>query len=127
MITLPYNWKSKIHAITQLHFCDHQCPCGENNQLWWFPPSPLNCPDWLPSWMNGADSFEIWQWLVQNGKVFVTTNNVCNQTGKQCHPTRAKAQKQLRSIKRNPRHWHEESYQCPFCDCWHIGQKKWKT
>jgi hypothetical protein len=70
LLTLPRNFKSQISNLTGLHFCDRNCGCGENNQLWWFPtPSHAGVPDWVPGWMNGTDSHEIWRWLVQNGKV----------------------------------------------------------
>ena len=68
---LPKNSKKRIHEITHLNFCDEDCDCGENNQLWWVPvtASERRCmPEWVPGWMNGVDTDEIWQWLVQNGK-----------------------------------------------------------
>jgi hypothetical protein len=69
-IQLPRYWKREIAAITGLNFCDRDCSCGENNQLWWFPtPSGRGVPEWVPDWMNGVDSYEIWQWLVENDRV----------------------------------------------------------
>lgn len=69
IIPLPRYWKKTIARITGMVFCDRDCGCGENNELWWFPPmSRDGVPDWVPSWMNGCDSDEIWQWLVQNDR-----------------------------------------------------------
>jgi hypothetical protein len=66
---LPRYWKRTIGRITGLNFCDRNCGCGDNNQLWWspVPPGCGNVPEWVPEWMNGADTHEIWQWLVENG------------------------------------------------------------
>lgn len=73
MIPLPRYWKTRINRITGLKFCDRDCGCGENNQLWWFPVQQgYSPPAWVPGWMNGADSFEIWRWLVKNQKTKVT-------------------------------------------------------
>lgn len=59
-----------IARLTSLNFCDRSCGCGENNQLWWFPtPDRTSVPIWVPVWMNGADTDEIWNWLVENGKI----------------------------------------------------------
>lgn len=66
---LPRYWKRTIRRITRLNFCDRDCGCGENSQLWYFPtPNSDGVPDWVPGWMNGVDSHEIWRWLVENGK-----------------------------------------------------------
>ena len=63
----------KIAELTGLNFCDENCGCGENNRLWWFPSGVLPgygaVPKWVPGWMNGADSDEIWNWLQENRKV----------------------------------------------------------
>ena len=72
-IKLPRYWKKTIRELTGLQFCDKNCDCGEdkNNQLWWFPPGQYAgryLPEWVPSWMNGADSYDIWRWLVENGR-----------------------------------------------------------
>jgi len=66
---LPHFWKRDIAAITGLNFCDRSCPCGEANELWWTSTPGSTSPDWLPGWMNGVDSYEIWQWLIENGRV----------------------------------------------------------
>lgn len=69
---LPNNWKERIHEVTHLNFCDEACNCGENNQLWWFPVTASErraMPRWVPSWMNGGDTHEIWRWLDQNNKL----------------------------------------------------------
>lgn len=68
-IELPRYWKREIAAITGLNFCDRDCGCGEANGLWWFSTPRSTSPEWVPGWMNGADSHEIWRWLVENGKV----------------------------------------------------------
>lgn len=69
LASLPRYWKREIGSITGLNYCDRECGCGENNQLWWLPtPDRSGIPDWVPGWMNGIDSFEIWRWLVANGK-----------------------------------------------------------
>jgi hypothetical protein len=66
---LPRYWKATIHRLTGLNYCDRSCGCGEANGLWWFPTrSAAGVPDWVPGWMNGADTHEIWRWLVKNGK-----------------------------------------------------------
>lgn len=67
---LPRYWKRTIAGITGLQFCDRDCGCGENNQLWWFPPGTgwRGLPEWVPGWMNGGDTNEIWDWLVENKK-----------------------------------------------------------
>jgi hypothetical protein len=57
-----------IAELTGMTFCDEDCGCGENSQLW-FTPTPCGwVPDWLPGWMNGCDTDEIWNWLVENGR-----------------------------------------------------------
>ncbi len=63
---LPRYWKRMIAELTGLLYCDRDCYCGENNNLWW---DHGGSEDWVPSWMNGGDTHEIWQWLVENGKV----------------------------------------------------------
>jgi hypothetical protein len=69
-ILLPRYWKRDIRRITGLIFCDRDCGCGEANGLWWFPtPSGRGVPEWVPGWMNGVDSYEIWRWLVENDRV----------------------------------------------------------
>jgi hypothetical protein len=69
----PPTREVQIATLTGLRFCDRECGCGENSQLWWFPASPSacrsQCPSWVPGWMNGADTDEIWRWLVAAGKV----------------------------------------------------------
>lgn len=70
-VPLPRYWKVEISRITGLRFCDRECGCGENSQLW-FTPVPGDydgTPDWIPGWMNGCGTDEIWEWLVENGKV----------------------------------------------------------
>jgi hypothetical protein len=64
----PRYWKVEIGRITGLNFCDRTCGCGDNNELWWFPVC-ADVDDWVPGWMNGADSHEIWDWLVEHDKV----------------------------------------------------------
>ena len=65
---LPRYWKVAIRSLTGLNYCDHSCGCGENNELWWFPVTTHDHePSWVPGWMNGADTFEIWRWLVEEG------------------------------------------------------------
>lgn len=66
---LPRYWKVAIKKITGLNFCDRDCDCGENNQKWYFPSGSLrqNMPEWVPGWMNGVDTYEVWNWLVENG------------------------------------------------------------
>src|SRR4051812_21425909 len=62
---LPRRWKHRIHELTGLNFCDRTCGCGENNRLWWFPVTAAGLrqmPDWVPGWMNGGETFEIWKW-----------------------------------------------------------------
>ncbi len=67
---LPRYWKTTIHRLTGLNFCDRNCGCGENNELWWFPGGGSSTvAEWIPGWMNGCDTEEIWRWLVENGKV----------------------------------------------------------
>jgi hypothetical protein len=56
----PRYWKTVISRITGLNFCDRSCPCEENNQLWWFPTPP--------DWANGVDTFELWEWMVENDR-----------------------------------------------------------
>jgi hypothetical protein len=80
---LPRYWKKTIACITGLVFCDRDCGCGENNRLWWLPcttgetrkedAAPFRGdrvndhePAWVPGWMNGGDTHEIWKWLVKN-------------------------------------------------------------
>lgn len=61
-----------IEKVTGLCFCDRECGCGENNQLWWFPPplwSACMFPAWLPGRMNEAEIRSVWRWLVEHGKV----------------------------------------------------------
>lgn len=45
----PRYWKVTIARLTGLNFCDRNCGCGENSQLWYFPtPSgevPIGCRD----------------------------------------------------------------------------------
>lgn len=66
---LPRYWKVVISRLTGLNYCDRSCPCGENNMLWWFPtPSHRGVPEWVPGWMNGVDTYEVWRWLVENGR-----------------------------------------------------------
>ncbi len=69
--SLPRYWKVVIHDLTGLRYCDRDCDCGENNELWWWPDpgDGGRVPDWLPGWTNGSDTFSIWDWLVENGKV----------------------------------------------------------
>lgn len=65
---LPRYWKTTIHRLTGLNFCDRSCGCGDNNQLWWFPVhSRDSLPDWLPGNLNGIDTESLWRWLVRNG------------------------------------------------------------
>jgi hypothetical protein len=68
---LPRNWRMKISRITGLNFCDRNCDCGENSELWFYPPGleSRDMEDWVPCWMNGADTNDIWNWLVENGRV----------------------------------------------------------
>lgn len=68
-VSLPRYWKREIAAITGLNYCDRDCGCGENNQLWWSSVPGSTSPDWVPGWMNGADGHTIWRWLVKHGKV----------------------------------------------------------
>ena len=68
-IMLPRNWKSLIRRVTGMHYCDRNCGCGENNRLWWFPVGGGAVPSWMPDWMNGGDTHEIWKWLVKHRKV----------------------------------------------------------
>lgn len=68
-VDLPRCWKHRINRITGLVFCDKKCGCGESNELWWFPSCGNEPRKWIPSWMNGADSHDVWRWLVENGKV----------------------------------------------------------
>lgn len=66
-VPLPRYWKKRIHEITGLNYCDRDCDCGENNQLWWVPV----CGDPLPEWVqefNGCDTFEIWNEIVAQGR-----------------------------------------------------------
>jgi len=70
---LPRYWKRTIRELTGLKFCDRDCSCGQNNQLWWFTfgiteRKSLGIPEWVPDWMNGGDTNEIWRWLCENGK-----------------------------------------------------------
>lgn len=55
-----------IHRATNLNLCDADCGCGENNGLWWYPVCGDDPPAWVPDWMNGADTHEVWQWLAKN-------------------------------------------------------------
>lgn len=66
---LPADWEDKISEVTGLNFCGEDCGCGENAQLWYFDTPRHRGPDWVPGWMNGADTDSIWEWLVENGKV----------------------------------------------------------
>jgi hypothetical protein len=64
-------WKVAISRLTGLNYCDRECGCGDNNQLWWFPCDPGSrhgVPQWVPGWMNGADTDSIWSWLVENDR-----------------------------------------------------------
>lgn len=66
----PRYWKVAIRRLTGLNYCDRDCDCGENNELWWFPVTTSGreaMPAWVPGWMNGADTFSIWRWLVEKG------------------------------------------------------------
>ncbi len=60
---LPRYWKKTISKLTGLVYCDRCCKCGENNQLWW---SQHGTYQWVPGWMNGADTHSIWRWLYNN-------------------------------------------------------------
>lgn len=66
-VPLPNNWKRLISDITGLNFCDKQCGCGEANAHWWFPVCGQP-EDWVPGWMNGVGTDEVWDWLVENGR-----------------------------------------------------------
>lgn len=60
----------KIAELTGLNFCDEDCDCGENNQLWWFPTGGAGKAEPIAEgWMNGATSEDIWEWLKKNGHV----------------------------------------------------------
>lgn len=69
---LPRYWKAVIRRLTGMNFCDRNCGCGENSRLWWFPVGCCTCryavPKWLPCWMNGATTEDVWQWLVKHKK-----------------------------------------------------------
>ena len=56
-----------IADLTGLNFCDENCCCGENSQLWFFPagggPGQDEVPEWVPGWMHGSDTDEIWEWI----------------------------------------------------------------
>jgi hypothetical protein len=70
-VKLPRYWKRTIAALTGLQFCDRSCGCGENNGLWWFPveaDARRAMPAWVPGWMNGGPTEEVWAWLVREGK-----------------------------------------------------------
>jgi hypothetical protein len=60
-----------IYDLTGLNYCDEDCGCGENAQLWYLPPGQygVGIADWVPEWMNGVSTDEIWEWLVQNKKI----------------------------------------------------------
>ena len=58
-----------IAHITGLNFCGRDCGCGANSQLWFFPVGGGYPKPWVPVWMNGAATEEIWEWLVESGKV----------------------------------------------------------
>jgi hypothetical protein len=58
----------EIEELTGLVFCDENCPCGNNDQL--FKTVPGNdVPDWLPDWMNCAEPESVGKWLIDNGKL----------------------------------------------------------
>lgn len=58
-----------IARVTGMNFCDRYCDCGQNNRLWWFPVGGGHVRSWVPGWMNGGTTEEIWEWLVEHGKV----------------------------------------------------------
>jgi hypothetical protein len=58
--------KELIHRITGLNFCGKKCGCGERNRLWWFPVCGDDPPEWVPGWMNGVSTEEVWKWLKGN-------------------------------------------------------------
>ena len=58
-----------IARVTGLHFCGRRCGCGANNRLWWYPLGGGHEKPWVPGWMNGAATEEIWEWLIEHGKV----------------------------------------------------------
>lgn len=61
--------RNLIARVTGLRYCGADCGCGEHNRLWWFPIPPDGVKLWVPGWMNGGDTSEIWDWLVEHGKV----------------------------------------------------------
>lgn len=56
---------TKIEDVTGLRYCDRNCPCGDNNHLMWWPANGPDRPEWLPGWMNGVDSSDVYNWLMQ--------------------------------------------------------------
>jgi hypothetical protein len=68
---MPKNVEDIIYDLTGLNFCGEDCGCGENSQLWYFPPGQMSerIAAWVPRSFNGVDTQEIWQWLVENKRV----------------------------------------------------------
>lgn len=67
---LPRYWKTTISRITGLRYCDRHCDCGENAQLWYTPvPGDGEAEPLLPGWMNGVGTNDVWDWLVETGRV----------------------------------------------------------
>jgi hypothetical protein len=55
----------KIEAVTELQYCDRNCPCGENNRLMWISSSSTPFA-WLPDWVNGVEPEAIYQWILES-------------------------------------------------------------
>ena len=64
----PCNAKQIIAEKLKLSFCDRDCGCGENNQLWWYEVGRTDL-DKIPDWMNGVTTEEVWEWLIETGQV----------------------------------------------------------
>jgi hypothetical protein len=63
----PRTFKAQIKAIAGLTICDRDCGCGERNGLVW--TTGIGKPDWIPGWMNGATPEEVWDALVEMGRI----------------------------------------------------------
>lgn len=69
MKPLPRYWKITIRRITGLQFCDRECDCGETPSYLWYKQTPSGSKEWLPGWMNGVTTEDVWKWLVENGRI----------------------------------------------------------
>ena len=57
-----------IAEITGLNYCGENCGCGDNSGLF-FEDTQDEPHEWLPDWMNGSAPEDVWEWLVESGRL----------------------------------------------------------